>query len=135
MPSARFIAIAICAVVLLAVPAAAKEGVRAKLEGTVQLGAAPGKKIRITWRLIGADGHAFGASGIYLRVSRCGGGAHRVNARNLGGGRFSARVVVPTARIRTVGVGLMGWRTADGKTRRADVFFAFDPPLARRCGY
>ena len=100
----------------------------------MRLDAAPGKTIRISWRLVDTDGHPFGASGVYLRVSRCGGGVRRVKARNLGGGRFSTRVVVPNGGIRKLRVGLVGWRTASGETRRADMLFGFDPPLVRRCG-
>jgi len=133
MRTARFITVAISAVLLLALPASAKEGVRAKLEGTVRLGAAPGKTIGVTWRLVDAHGHAFGASGIYLRVSRCGGGLRRLKARNLGGGRFAARLIVPPRGIRKLRVGLAGWRIAGGKAQRADMLFEFDPPLVRRC--
>lgn len=133
MRRARFITIVICAVLLLAWPASAKDGVRAKLEGSVRLGATPGKTIAITWRLVDAHGRPFGASGIYLRVSRCGGGLRRVKARNLGGGRFSARAVVPAGGIRMLRVGLAGWRTAGGVTTRADMVFAFVPPLVRTC--
>jgi len=133
MTLARTIAVALCAGLALALPASAKEGVRAKAEGTVRLGAAPGTTIRLTWRLVDARGRAFGASGIYLRVTRCAGGPQRMGARSLGGGRFSARVVVPKGAIRMLRVGLEGWSTAGGETRRADVFFAFDPPLVRRC--
>jgi hypothetical protein len=134
MRAARLVTIAISAFALLTSPATAKEGVVAKLEGKVRLGAAAGKTIRVTWRLVDADGHAFGAGGIYLRVARCGGGGRRVDARDLGGGRFTARVVVPKGRIRKLRVGLEGWRITPGKTERADRFFEFDPPLVRRCG-
>lgn len=135
MRTARLITLVIAAVALLALPASAKEGVRAKLEGTVRLGAAPGKTMNVAWRLVDADGRAFGASGIYLRVSRCAGApARRVNARALGGGRFSARVVVPRGGIRELRVGLVGWQITEGRTRRADRLFRFDPPLVRRCG-
>ena len=134
MRTARVITVLICAVVPLTSPASAKEGVRAKLERSARLSAAPGKTIKITWRLADADGHALGASGIYLRVSRCAGAARHVNARSLGRGRFSARLVVPKGGIRTVRVGLVGWRTSAGKPQRADVLFGFDPPLVRRCG-
>jgi hypothetical protein len=130
---ARLTTAVLLVVAVLTSPASAKEGVRAKLDGTVRLGAAPGTTIAIAWRLVDANGHSFGASGIYLRMSRCVGGTRRVNARGLGGGRFSARVVVPKRGIRELRVGLEGWSTAGGKTRRADVFFRFDPPLVRRC--
>ncbi len=135
MRAASLIAVVVSAVAMLALPASAKEGVRAKLEGTVRLGAAPGKTIKVAWRLEDAQGHAFGAGGIYLRVARCGGGARRVEARNLGGGRFRSRFVVPKGEIRKLRVGLEGWRIyPGGKKERADAFFDFDPPLVRRCG-
>ena len=134
MRSARVITVVICTFCLLAVPASAKDGVRAKLEGSARLGTAPGKTIRVVWRLVDARGNRFGVSGIYLRVSRCGGGLRRVKARNQGGGRFSARAVVPAGGIRMLRVGLVGWRTAGGVTERADMVFGFDPPLVRRCG-
>jgi hypothetical protein len=134
MRTARCISVCICAFVLVGPPAAAKDGVRAKLEGSVRLGAAPGQTISVTWRLVDARGNAFGASGIYLRVSRCGGGLRRVKARNRGGGRFSARVRVPAGGIRRLRVGLEGWRIPPGATaQRADMLFEFDPPLVRRC--
>jgi hypothetical protein len=134
MRTTRCLTVCICAFALVALPASAKDGVRAKLEGGVRLGAAPGTTIPVTWRLVDARGRAFGASGIYLRVSRCGGGVRRVKARELGGGRFTARVRVPTGGIRRLRVGLEGWRIpAGGTAQRADVIFAFDPPLVRRC--
>lgn len=134
MRTAGCITIVICAFVLVALPAGAKQGVRAKLEGNVRLGTTPGKTIAVAWRLVDARGHAFGASGIYVRVSRCGGGLRRVKARNLGDGRFSARVRVPAGGIRRLRVGLEGWRIpAGGKAQRADMLFEFDPPLVRRC--
>ena len=134
MRTARLITLAIAAVVLLSWPAYAKQGVRAKLEATARVDAAAGQSIRIAWRLVDAGGRPFAASGIYLRVTRCAGGARRVNARELGRGRFSARVVVPRGAIRDLRVGLVGWRIQPGeKARRADRLFAFDPPLVRRC--
>ena len=134
MRAIRCITVFICAFAVVALPASAKDGVRAKLEGSVRLAATPGQTIPVTWRLVDARGNAFGASGIYLRVSRCGGGLRRVRARNLGGGRFSARVRVPAGGIRRLRVGLEGWRIpAGGRAQRADMLFEFDPPLVRRC--
>ena len=135
MRAARLTAVVVSAVVLLALPAFAKEGVHAELEGTARLGAAPGTTIKVAWRLADEQGHAFGAGGIYLRVVRCAGRARRVAARNLGGGRFRSRFAVPKGGIRKLRVGLEGWRIfPDGKSERADAFFDFDPPLVRRCG-
>lgn len=134
MRTGRRITVFICAFGLVALPASAKDGVRAKLEGSVRLGAAAGTTIPVTWRLVDARGNAFGASGIYLRVSSCSGGLRRLKARNLGGGRFSARVRVPAGGIRRLRVGLEGWRIpAGGTAQRADMLFEFDPPLLRRC--
>jgi hypothetical protein len=135
MRTVRLSLLALTALALLTSPASAKEGVRAKLEGTARLDAAAGTKLRVAWRLVDAGGRPFGASGIYLRVARCAGGVRRVPARSRGRGRFSARVVVPQGGIRELRVGLVGWRIPrGGKAQRADRLFAFDPPLVRRCG-
>jgi hypothetical protein len=117
----------------LAVPAAAKEGVRAKLDKPVRLDAAPGKTLRIAWHLIDAKGRPFGASGIYLRVSRCGRRPLRIPATARVHSGFSARVKVPKGGIRKLLVGLKGYRITGARTVRADVFFQFDPPVYRDC--
>jgi hypothetical protein len=62
----------IAAAALVATQAAAKDGVRAKLDGPVRLGTAPGKTVTVAWHLVDQEGGSFSASGIYLRVSRCG---------------------------------------------------------------
>jgi len=118
---------------LLTMPAVAKEGVRAKLDEPVVLDAAPGKTITVAWRLIDEAGLPFGASGIYLGVSRCGRRPLTVHARERGHGRYSARVKVPKGGIRKLLVGLEGWRIIGDRKERADAFFQFDPPLSRRC--
>lgn len=123
----------IAAAALFALPAAAKEGVRAKLDAPVRLGTAPGQTVRVTWHLVDQDGGSFSASGIYLRVSRCGHGPLTVRATERSPGAYSARVKVPRGGIRRMLVGLQGWRLIGDKEERADRFFRFDPPLARRC--
>lgn len=135
MHPARRAGLTLSLVALLAAPAAAKEGVRAKAEGKVKLGARAGTVMTVTWRLVDRAGHPFGASGIYLRGTRCRGGAPvRVRARARGGGRYSATITVPRGGIRRLTVGLEGWRMYPGGRReRADLVFAFDPPLSRRC--
>ena len=65
-----------------------------------------------------------------LRV--CGRARVEVRAKRSGDG-YSARVRVPPRGLRKVIVGLQGWKTADGRTTRADRYFQFDPPLARDC--
>jgi hypothetical protein len=123
----------IAATALFALPAAAKEGVRATLDKPVRLGTAPGRTITVAWHLVDRAGRPFGASGIYLRVSRCGRKPLLVDATEHGSGAYSARVKVPKGGIRKLLVGLEGWQIIGDKQRRADMFFQFDPPLARRC--
>jgi hypothetical protein len=116
-----------------AVPAPAKEGVRATLDKPVRLDARAGEIVRVAWRLSDGHGHPFGASGIYLRVSRCGGGPMRVRARQRGPGRYSARFTVPQGGIRKLMVGLEGWRIIGTRKERADAIFNFVPALGRDC--
>jgi hypothetical protein len=117
----------------LVMPATAKEGVRAKLDEPVRLDAPPGTTVRVAWRLVDEDGSPFGASGIYLRASRCGRGPLKIRATERRRGRYSARVKIPKGGIRKLLVGLEGWRIVGDRKERADVFFRFDPPLRRRC--
>ena len=127
------ISVLIAAAALLAIPAAAKEGVRAELVEPVRLGTPAGETIKVAWKLIDEQGRPFGASGIYLRVSRCGRRALTVPATERRGGGYSARVKVPKGGIRKLRVGLRGWRIIGDRKERADMFFPFDPPLVRRC--
>jgi len=119
---------------LMAAPATPKGGVRAIADGPVRLDTASGEKLRVTWKLVDAEGHPFSASGIYLQVSRCGRKPLLVSARELSHGRFTARFTVPRGGIRKLMVGLEGWRTFKGRTERADAIFNFVPALGRRCG-
>lgn len=127
------LSVLITAAALLAMPAAAKEGVRAELDEPVRLGTPLGETIKVAWHLVDQEGRAFGASGIYLRVSRCGRPPSTVPATERSGGGYSARVKVPKGGIRRLRVGLRGWRITGARKERADKFFQFDPPLVRRC--
>jgi len=118
--------------VLLAVPAAAKEGMVAKLDAPVRLGKAPGETLRVKWHMVHAQASTASASGIYLRVSRCGHRRLRVPAKLRPGG-FTVRLKVPAGGIRKLMVGLEGWRITPAHKERADKFFQFDPPLYRSC--
>jgi hypothetical protein len=130
---ASFAAAATVAVAtLLAVPAAAKDGVRAKLDRPVALAGA--KTVTVKWRLVDEHGELFKAGGIYLRVSACGRARVDVPAKASGDG-YTARVRVPPRGLRKLVVGLQGWTTADGRTTRRDKHFQFVPPLARDCGH
>ena len=106
---------------------------RAELDEPVRLGTSPGETIKVAWQLVDQEGRSFGASGIYLRVSRCGRPSSTVPATERSGGGYSARVKVPKGGIRRLRVGLRGWRIIDARKERADKFFQFDPPLVRRC--
>ena len=117
---------------LLAVPAAAKEGMVARLDAPVRLGKAPGETLRVKWHMVHAQASTASASGIYLRVSRCGHRPLRVPAKLRPGG-FTVRLKVPAGGIRKLMVGLEGWRITPGHKERADKFFQFAPPLYRSC--
>lgn len=120
-------------VALLAVPAAAKDGVRALLIEPLRLDSAPGTTLTVRWRLVAKDGTRFGASGIYLQVARCGRRPLKIAASVRGSG-YVARVTVPRRGLRKLTVGLEGWRSTPGQpAKRADKYFQFDPPLTRNC--
>jgi hypothetical protein len=107
--------------------------VRAKLEGSVRLDAAPGTNVKVAWRLVDDRDRPFGARDIRLRVTRCGGGLRRIAATERGHGRYVARFTVPKGGIRMLRVGLEGIRITEGRTERGDMVFEFDPPLTRTC--
>ena len=120
--------LATLACLLWTAPAAhAKDGVRATLERPEVLrDARPGDRVAVAWKLADASGHAFGASGIYLRVRDAElGGTRRLPARASGGaGRYVADVTIPGAGIDGVAVGLEGIRTVRGQAPvRADLIF------------
>ena len=133
MRSARRLAVLIVFGALIVVPAPAKEGIRAKLDHPVRLHAAAGTIVRVAWHLVDENGRPFAASGIYLRVSRCGRGPLRLAATNRGHGHYSVRVRTPKGGIRKLLVGLKGWRITSTHRARADAFFQFDPPLHHDC--
>jgi hypothetical protein len=127
------IVVLVAAMAWIAHPVAAKEGVRAELERPVRLSGTPGKTITVAWRLVDEDGRRFGASGVYLRVTRCGRRPVDLRATARGEGRYAARLRMPRRGVRKLVVGLKGWRIIGERRERADVFFSFDPPIVRRC--
>ena len=129
-------AVAAALLLTLAVPATAKEGVRATLNAPVDIHAAPGTFVSVEWDLADAEGRPFGAGGIYLRVGRCGKRRPlRIPAREVSHGRYAAGFDVPRRGIRRITVGLEDWRMyPSGRRERADATFRFAPPLRRRCG-
>ncbi len=125
--------VAIVAAATIAMPALGKEGVRATLDSPVRLDTPAGKSMRVVWHLSDEEGRAFGASGIYLRVSRCGARPLRIPATVRGRGRYSAKFTVPEGGLRKLMVGLKGWRITGARKERADAVFNFVPALGRRC--
>src|SRR5688500_14199617 len=117
------LSVLIATAVLLAMPATAKEGVRAELDEPVRRGTPPGQTITVAWPRVDQEGRAFGASGISLPVARCGRRGLTVPATERSRGGYSARVKVPKGGIRRLRVGLRGWRITGDRKERADVFF------------
>jgi hypothetical protein len=119
---------------LTATAVRAKEGVVAVADRPIDIAAAPGTSLHVAWHLVDGDGRPFGASGVYLRVSRCGRKPLLIAARNRGRGGYTARFTVPRGGIRKLLVGLEGWQTTPHAKNRADRIFNFVPALGRRCG-
>jgi hypothetical protein len=113
-----------------ALPAAGKEGVEATLATKVPLDAEPGTRLRLAWRLTYAEGRQerrpFGANGVFVRLVSASGARAETGMAPPGSyarGRYSAAVVVPDGGIGDVEVGLQGWTSGAGGTRRSDLLF------------
>ena len=108
-----------------ALPAAAKEGVRATLTTRVPLDAPAGTRLEVAWKLASRaeDGRRpFGAIGVFVRLRSASGGRAEIGVAPIGShsnGEYAASVVVPKGGIGDVEIGLHGW--ADGTP--ADVLF------------
>ena len=113
--------------VLLVVPsAAAKEGVTAELLSTVPVDAQPGTPLELSWKLTTADGKAFGAIGVFVRLVDRAGKAVDVTAPQSHGPFFvSARV--PVGGLAGIRIGLHG--TTDVFFPVTNDPFAFRHPL------
>jgi hypothetical protein len=112
-----------------ALPAEAKEDVRATLTTRIPMNALPGTRIEVAWKLFYREGgkrHPFGASGVFVRlVSASGDRASEGFAPDRAGrvGEYRASVVVPAGGVSDVVIGLMGWQSDANGTRRADMLF------------
>jgi hypothetical protein len=117
--------IAVAALALLvAVPAAAKEGVKATLKTPVPLDAKAGERIELAWTLAAEDGRGpFGASGIYVRLTAPEGAPAVTEYAGGDRGDYFASILVPKGGIGDIKIGLEGWRTDARGTRRADLTF------------
>jgi hypothetical protein len=118
-------------VALVCAPAAhAKEDVRARLESRLNLGAAAGTTITVSWRLYYIeDGRRrpFGARDVFVRL-RSASGARATKAIGDGRtGRYSARINVPRGGMGGIRFGLDGIRMyPDGRTEPAPMYFPLD---------
>jgi hypothetical protein len=129
----RLFALALFCIVsalVLALPAAAKEGVKAELTTSIPLDAPAGTELKVGWRLFSVNDEgqqeAFGANGVYVRLLSASGADAEEGVAPVGAhptGQYEATVTVPEGGIRDVQVALMGWRSDANGTRRADVLF------------
>jgi hypothetical protein len=113
------------------------------LETNVPLNAKPGTRLRVAWALTYLDPHGkrqpFGAGDVFVRLRSASGAAAKEGFDSQGAhptGEYAATVVVPKGGIGKVEIGLRGWTTGPGRTRRADVLFpitkaymSFSPPV------
>jgi hypothetical protein len=109
---------------LLAAPAAAKEGVKATLKTPVPLDAKDGERIELAWTLVAEDGgRPFGGSGIYVQLTAPEGAPTATEYAGGDRGDYFASILVPKGGIGDIQIGLEGWRTDARGTRRADLTF------------
>jgi len=110
------------AALLAALPAAAKNGVKATLTTHIPLDAEPGTQLRLAWTLGFVDDNGrrqpFGGGGVFVRL-RSATGAKAETGFADGSGRFAATVFVPEGGIGDVEIGIRG--LADG--RPSDLLF------------
>lgn len=112
----RRLALVFAGMVLLlvgATPAAAKDGVVAKVERPVARDAEPGTRVTIVWRLTSVESgkaRRFSAEGVFLRLfGRDGSRSVRAYATQFEPGRYRATARVPRGGVDRVVIGLMGW--------------------------
>jgi hypothetical protein len=105
-----------------ALPAAAKEGVKATLTTKIPLDAAPGTKFEVGWTLAYLDEagrrQPFGAGEVFVRLLSASGGRAQTTFID-GSGAFTAKVAVPEGGIGDIQIGLRGY--VDG--RPSDLLF------------
>jgi hypothetical protein len=113
-----------------ALPAAGKEAVKATLATNVPLDAEPGTRLSVAWTLSYAEGdrrrHPFGANGVFVRLLSASGARAETGFAPAGAyasGEYAASVVVPEGGIGDVEIGLRGWTSGAGGTRRSDFLF------------
>jgi hypothetical protein len=118
------LALVVLAVALVAaLPAAAKEGVRATLTTTIPLDSAAGTSLDVAWTLASADGKPFGAGGVFVRLLSATGERAKTGFARGDTGDYAATVRVPKGGIGDVEIGLRGFTSGANGTHRSDLLF------------
>jgi hypothetical protein len=105
----------LAAALVLAAPAAAKDGVQAHVTTAIPMDASPGERLHVAWKLDILDRSAkltpFNAVGVFVRLRSAGNGAPTMGfatATAHADGRYDAMVPVPEGGIGGVEIGLRG---------------------------
>jgi hypothetical protein len=109
-----------------ALPATAKDGVKATLTGDLPLDAEPGTRIKVAWTLAYVDDgrrRLFGAGGVFVRLASTSGASAETAYAREDSGHYWATVVVPEGRIADVEIGLRGWVSGHIERRPSDLLF------------
>ena len=121
------LALVVAAAVVGAAPAAAKEGVVARVLKPIPRGAEPGTKVTVVWALYHVEAGErvpFNANGVFIRLFGPGGShSARVYATQPEVGRYRAAVGVPLGGVRRVVIGLMGTSCGPGGCRPSPAIF------------
>ena len=110
---------------VVALPAAGKERVRATLLTRIPLDAPAGTRLEVAWTLTYLDHgrrRRFGANGVFVRLRSATGGSPETGFAS-GTGDYRATVVVPKGGIGDVQIGLQGWTNDAAGTRESDALF------------
>lgn len=118
------------AALIAALPAAAKENVKATLITDIPLDAPAGTQLEVAWKLFYVDENGarqpFGANGVFVRLLSASGAASEEGVAPVAvydTGEYEATVVVPEGGIRDIELGLTGWVSDANGTRRSDLIF------------
>jgi hypothetical protein len=129
------------AVLVVALPAAAKEGVKATLTTKIPLDAAAGTHLKVSWTLTypaeNGKRKPFGANGVFVRLRSASGAKAETGFTPSGDyttGEYTANVVVPEGGVGDVEIGLRGFAEGPEGRRTSDLLFPItnDPvPVSR----
>jgi hypothetical protein len=118
-----------------ATPAAAKEGVQARVLVPIPRGAAPGTQVTMVWTLSSAQAGRrvpFSAEGVFVRLlGRDGRRSSREWAVQVEPGRYRARLRIPRGGVQRVVIGLMGTSCGASGCRPSPAIFKVVGPVFR----